>query len=342
MKIVGPRPSGATRCAAADAALAGHFSSPPRSQHAGRSRTLRSRTIKRQALPPEQVVGCTVNASKPADATSSFGGTVGHVAFLQSLAMLFCRRFAQAFSCAELRRTGKARSLSSQLSSPRWPSAGRGCCSMTVQVIAKSTATCPFCQRPKLDDAANACQFFYDCTGCGAILRRPGDCCISLARSEPFRARQFKKQVGRVLAADQRNCCFTLVPRPMGPCRRVSAVFFCSSLGQRREERRCLDGPHCLSIAAIIFSMWSDVRGRFRYALTDGPCISVIRGRSRAMLLRSVPLRRLTVGLSSSSVLEERFGPPRAGHVHHRRLLHHRRKQSVLPSRRPGSLGFEP
>jgi hypothetical protein len=25
----------------------------------------------------------------------------------------------------------------------------------------------------------NACQFFYECTGCGALLRpKPGDCCV--------------------------------------------------------------------------------------------------------------------------------------------------------------------
>jgi len=25
----------------------------------------------------------------------------------------------------------------------------------------------------------DACQFFYDCTGCGAVLRpKPGDCCV--------------------------------------------------------------------------------------------------------------------------------------------------------------------
>lgn len=26
---------------------------------------------------------------------------------------------------------------------------------------------------------SDACQFFYDCKGCGAVLRpRPGDCCV--------------------------------------------------------------------------------------------------------------------------------------------------------------------
>ncbi len=25
----------------------------------------------------------------------------------------------------------------------------------------------------------NACQFFYDCTGCGTLLKpKPGDCCV--------------------------------------------------------------------------------------------------------------------------------------------------------------------
>ena len=44
----------------------------------------------------------------------------------------------------------------------------------------QSTLTCPHCGRAKTETMPmDACQFFYDCTGCGVILRpKPGDCCV--------------------------------------------------------------------------------------------------------------------------------------------------------------------
>jgi hypothetical protein len=47
-------------------------------------------------------------------------------------------------------------------------------------MILISVITCPHCATFKAETmAADACQFFYVCTGCGAKLRpRPGDCCV--------------------------------------------------------------------------------------------------------------------------------------------------------------------
>jgi hypothetical protein len=42
---------------------------------------------------------------------------------------------------------------------------------MTVLVIAESTITCPSCGTSKKETMPiDACQFFYDCTGCGTLL----------------------------------------------------------------------------------------------------------------------------------------------------------------------------
>jgi DNA-directed RNA polymerase subunit RPC12/RpoP len=43
-----------------------------------------------------------------------------------------------------------------------------------------STIRCPKCGgRTTETMATDACQFFYDCTHCGAVLRPlPGDCCV--------------------------------------------------------------------------------------------------------------------------------------------------------------------
>ncbi len=44
----------------------------------------------------------------------------------------------------------------------------------------RSTITCPHCGYRETETMpTDACQFFYDCKGCGAVLRpQPGDCCV--------------------------------------------------------------------------------------------------------------------------------------------------------------------
>ena len=47
-------------------------------------------------------------------------------------------------------------------------------------VILESTITCPYCGHAETETMpTDACQFFYDCKGCGALLKpNPGDCCV--------------------------------------------------------------------------------------------------------------------------------------------------------------------
>jgi hypothetical protein len=49
-----------------------------------------------------------------------------------------------------------------------------------MQAILQSTITCPSCGTVKEETMpADACQFFYECTGCHTVLRpKPGDCCV--------------------------------------------------------------------------------------------------------------------------------------------------------------------
>ena len=44
----------------------------------------------------------------------------------------------------------------------------------------RSTITCPECGWRETETMpADACQLFYDCKNCGAVLRpKPGDCCV--------------------------------------------------------------------------------------------------------------------------------------------------------------------
>jgi hypothetical protein len=44
----------------------------------------------------------------------------------------------------------------------------------------RSTLTCPRCGHQETETMpTDACQFFYDCKGCGVVLRpNDGDCCV--------------------------------------------------------------------------------------------------------------------------------------------------------------------
>src|SRR5208337_4657782 len=49
-----------------------------------------------------------------------------------------------------------------------------------VMIISESAITCPVCGASKVETMpTDACQFFYECTKCGATLHpKAGDCCI--------------------------------------------------------------------------------------------------------------------------------------------------------------------
>jgi len=49
-----------------------------------------------------------------------------------------------------------------------------------MPVTLVSTITCPQCGHAQQETMpTDACQWFYDCKGCGAVLRpKPGDCCV--------------------------------------------------------------------------------------------------------------------------------------------------------------------
>ncbi|HSN40774.1 MAG TPA: GDCCVxC domain-containing (seleno)protein [Burkholderiales bacterium] len=50
---------------------------------------------------------------------------------------------------------------------------------MTTPVL-ESTLTCPHCRHQSTETMpTDACIFFHECAGCGALLRpKPGDCCV--------------------------------------------------------------------------------------------------------------------------------------------------------------------
>jgi hypothetical protein len=51
---------------------------------------------------------------------------------------------------------------------------------MAAEVILHSELTCPNCGHRQTESMpTDACQFFYDCVGCGELLRpKACDCCV--------------------------------------------------------------------------------------------------------------------------------------------------------------------
>lgn len=55
-----------------------------------------------------------------------------------------------------------------------------GCCAMRPEIILQSEITCPRCGHRQIESMpTDACQFFYECGSCKALLRpKAGDCCV--------------------------------------------------------------------------------------------------------------------------------------------------------------------
>ena len=51
---------------------------------------------------------------------------------------------------------------------------------MSAPVTRLSTLRCPHCGHESIESMPeDACIWFYDCKGCGALLKpKPGDCCV--------------------------------------------------------------------------------------------------------------------------------------------------------------------
>lgn len=77
---------------------------------------------------------------------------------------------------------------------------------MTAETIRTvSTVTCPKCGGVSVETMpTDACQYFYDCVHCGAVLRPlPGDCCVFCSYGDvPCPPIQEAGQGG-----DSKSCC---------------------------------------------------------------------------------------------------------------------------------------
>jgi hypothetical protein len=111
-------------------------------------------------------------------------------------------------------------------------------------VILESVLTCPRCGAATPETMpTDACQFYYECPACHALLRpKPGDCCVFCSfGSVPCPPVQ-----------QQGKCCEPQVPmqetfRPAGLLQRRFAPCFGSELAQKlrhRQARLELDTVH--------------------------------------------------------------------------------------------------
>jgi len=88
--------------------------------------------------------------------------------------------------CAGLRRwrvcQGRISCTTPRHRHARWRAGGPRCGGGLIQMSATliSTIHCPNCHHDQQETMpTDACQWFYDCKGCGTVLRpKPGDCCV--------------------------------------------------------------------------------------------------------------------------------------------------------------------
>ncbi|WP_342361658.1 GDCCVxC domain-containing (seleno)protein [Terrarubrum flagellatum] len=77
--------------------------------------------------------------------------------------------------------------------------------SSITQPELRSEIACPLCGHRKVEQMpTDVCQFFYDCEGCGALLRpKAGDCCVFCSYgSMPCPPVQLQRQSG-----GESGCC---------------------------------------------------------------------------------------------------------------------------------------
>ena len=68
-------------------------------------------------------------------------------------------------------------------------------------MVEQSVITCPSCGHKASETMpTDACQFFYECRGCGELLRpEPGDCCVFCSYgSVPCPPVQAEREAGHV------------------------------------------------------------------------------------------------------------------------------------------------
>jgi hypothetical protein len=66
--------------------------------------------------------------------------------------------------------------------------------------IRQAEITCPHCEHVSLETMpTDSCLYFYECTGCGAVLRpKAGDCCVFCSfGNAPCPSRQSEARAGR-------------------------------------------------------------------------------------------------------------------------------------------------
>jgi hypothetical protein len=76
---------------------------------------------------------------------------------------------------------------------------------MSETIALESSITCPQCGHVRIEIMpTDACQYFYDCKGCGALLKpKAGDCCVFCSYgSEPCPPIQRER-----LGGSSDNCC---------------------------------------------------------------------------------------------------------------------------------------
>ena len=99
-----------------------------------------------------------------------------------------------------------------------------------AQIQARSTLTCPHCGHKATETMpTDACQYFYDCQGCGTVLKpKAGDCCVycSYGDVQPFLFKivRPKENQGELSSYFPPSFCFSMLSKAARMTLRLSSM----------------------------------------------------------------------------------------------------------------------
>jgi ribosomal protein S27E len=126
------------------------------------------------------------------------------------------------FSVTGTRRPASARLKVEALRRAAISHGGRGACwrgqgGGMPEIVLNSAITCPECGHTEVETMpTDACQFFYDCAGCGTVLRSARRLLPSSAHTDQCRARRYKEAKTAALRANSPGSAPTRHSRSCG------------------------------------------------------------------------------------------------------------------------------
>jgi hypothetical protein len=199
-------------------------------------------------------------------------------------------------------------------------------------MVPRSVLTCPHCGHAKEESMPiDACQWFYECENCNAVLRPKATaaCSAPTTRASVRPSRKMDRHVARV-----EHAAAGLTAEDL----RRASVFRSTSDGSLPFSCRQHRGPPGEVDRFGLRRVWRGGCGRFGCARGDGRCVTCgVVGCPRCAVPGSCAARRAAVKGPASRPLTGCCSSRPGGHHHERRRARNGRSRGALRGRGPGA-----